>query len=83
MGCPVWTVRTTLAFGIINALLVRTADHAIGNHHRPNLVVGDEPGDLTVDRSIQTDIDLFREPPLQESDIRALLEDDTNRDFRG
>ena len=71
------------SFGVIDAFFVRTADDAVCNYNRLNVLCFDECSDLFSDDGIQTYIGFLREPSFVRIGITVFISEDANCDFSG
>jgi Peptidase family S58 len=80
---PVGAIRASLAFRVIYALLVGTADNAVGHCHRGYPVLAQEIGNFDEDRLVRPDVTGFGQPSAQLCRLPLRDRNDADRHFGG
>jgi len=75
---PERALRTDLAYGIVDPLLVRTAHDAVGHDHAPGSMPTNEGNDLFAYRNVPSDVDLVGVPTLERMSLRIFRRDDAD-----
>ena len=73
---PIRAVRAGLAFGVVDAFLVRAADDTVGHDHGASLMLAQEGLDLLADNRAAANIDIFGEPAFEQGGRVAFVGDD-------
>src|SRR2546430_7864680 len=80
---PVRTLRAGFSLGVVDALLMRTSDKAIGDDHGLGGVLFEEGENLIANLEVGTHVEIVGEPALEWIRLAAFVAHDGDNDFRG